>query len=81
MPAQRIWNLKHTQSKRAAVEAVNQPIMENIVHGEGEFCKQNMWLKDGLNGVMGNGNKAAGGSAAWREEQKGGERFKESGIG
>lgn len=55
--------------------------MENIVHGEGEFCKQNMWLKEGPNGVMGNGNKAARGSAAWREEQRGGERFKESGIG
>ena len=73
VPAQRIWNFKHTQSKQAAVEAVNPPIMvaastvlcgaatiiENIVHGEGEFCKQNMWLKDGPNGVKGNGNKAA----------------------
>lgn len=81
MPAQRIWKLKHTQSKRAAVETVNPPIIKNIVHGEGEFCKQNMWLKDGCNGVKGNGNKAAGGSAAWKEEQRGGERFKESGIG
>jgi hypothetical protein len=46
------------------VERVKPPIIENIVHAVNIFCKQNMELKEGSNGVMGNGSKAAGGSAA-----------------
>jgi hypothetical protein len=84
VPAQRIWNLKHIQSKQAAVETVNTPIIKNIIHRERKLCKQNIGhigLKDSPNDGIRNGNKTVGVSAAWRKEQRGEEGFKESGIG